>query len=67
VTDAGSVLTAVPYSWFDGSPTVISTNDLNTPIGNFFINGGNQVYLNNAGNADMTNQLAKGDGSYMTS
>ncbi|MFT5711556.1 MAG: hypothetical protein ACI8QT_002264 [Halioglobus sp.] len=53
VTDAGGVLTTVPSSWTafissTTSPSVISTNDPDTPIKGFYINGFNWVYQNDA-------------------
>lgn len=61
VTDAGGVLTTEPSIWAaftssTTSPTVISTNDPNTPIQGFYINGNNWVYINGANaNARMSN------------
>ena len=54
VTDAMGVLTAVPSNWNDSSPTVLSTNDPDTPT-DFYINDNNDVYYNTAVSAGMTN------------
>ena len=56
VTDASGVLTAVLSDWADdNNPTVITTDDPDTPIDLWYIAGYNEVYANYNTSASMNN------------